>query len=218
MIKREITHPIFLKMASIMDDTFWKYIYEDLSYGKCPYGIYLQNEYICSFLKDKEFSYKIDETSQNLLSDIHNLLKNKAGILSEKEKIKKKEEFFTNKINKLNNKKYLRENLIQSFVLKMSEKFDINIEISKKIINFLFVGFMLKVISLKDITFQNDQIENIKGIQFHNKKISIVNNFLYNKYFLLDTNIFYEDFQKKNVLSMWNQFANEMFKNNNIIF
>jgi len=218
MIKREITHPIFLKMASEMDDTFWKYIYEDLSYGKCPYGIYLQNEYICSFLKDKEFSYKIDETSQNLLSDIHNLLKNKAGILSEKEKIKKKEEFFTNKINKLNNKKYLRENLIQSFVLKMSEKFDINIEISKKIINFLFVGFMLKVISLKDITFQNDQIENIKGIEFQNKKISIINNFLYDKYFSLDTSIFYEDFQKKNVLSMWNQFANEMFKNNTIIF
>lgn len=218
MIKREITHPIFLKMASEMDDTFWKYIYEDLSYGKCPYGIYLQNEYICSFLKDKEFSYKIDETSQNLLSDIHNLLKNKAGILSEKEKIKKKEEFFTNKINKLNNKKYLRENLIQSFVLKMSEKFDINIEISKKIINFLFVGFMLKVISLKDITFQNDQIENIKGIEFQNKKINIINNFLYDKYFSLDTSIFYEDFQKKNVLSMWNQFANEMFKNNTIIF
>ena len=218
MIKREITHPIFLKMASEMDDTFWKYIYEDLSYGKCPYGIYLQNEYICSFLKDKEFSYKIDETSQNILSDIHNLLKNKAGILSEKEKIKKKEEFFTNKINKLNNKKYLRENLIQSFVLKMSEKFDINIEISKKIINFLFVGFMLKVISLKDITFQNDQIENIKGIEFQNKKISIINNFLYDKYFSLDTSIFYEDFQKKNVLSMWNQFANEMFKNNTIIF
>ena len=218
MLKREITHPIFLKMASEMDDTFWKYIYEDLSYGKCPYGIYLQNEYICSFLKDKEFSYKIDETSQNLLTDIHNLLKNKAGILSEKEKIKKKEDFFTNKINKLNNKKYLRENLIQSFVLKMSEKFDINIEISKKIINFLFVGFMLKVISLKDITFQNDQIENIKGIEFHNKKINIINNFLYDKYFSLDTSIFYEDFQKKNVLSMWNQFANEMFKNNNIIF
>lgn len=218
MLKREITHPIFLKMASEMDDTFWKYIYEDLSYGKCPYGIYLQNEYICSFLKDKEFSYKIDETSQNLLTDIHNLLKNKAGILSEKEKIKKKEDFFTNKINKLNNKKYLRENLIQSFVLKMSEKFDINIEISKKIINFLFVGFMLKVISLKDITFQNDQIENIKGIEFHNKKINIINNFLYDKYFLLDTSIFYEDFQKKSVLSMWNQFANEMFKNNNIIF
>ena len=77
---------------------------------------------------------------------------------------------------------------------------------------------MLKVISLKDITFQNDQIENIKGIEFHNKKINIINNFLYDKHFLLDTSIFYEDFQKKNVLSMWNQFANEMFKNNNIIF
>ncbi len=82
-MKKEIIHPIFLQLASNMEDTFWKYIYEDLSYGKCPYGIYIQNDYICSFIRGKEFSYRIDETNQRkTCDDIHHLLKYKAGILS----------------------------------------------------------------------------------------------------------------------------------------
>ena len=80
-----------------MEDTFWKYIYEDLSYGKCPYGIYLQNDYICCFIKGKEFSYRIIEDKSDVLDDIHNLLKNRAGILSDKEKIQQKEDFFQKK-------------------------------------------------------------------------------------------------------------------------
>ena len=65
-MKKEITYPIFLKLASIQEDTFWKYIYEDLSYGKCPYGIYIQNDYICSFIKGKEFSYHFDDKEEHL--------------------------------------------------------------------------------------------------------------------------------------------------------
>ena len=85
-MKKDIIYPIFLKLASTMEDTFWKYIYEDLSYGKCPYGIYLQNDYICCFIKGKEFSYHMDEKNKKSCEEIHHLLKYKAGILSEKEK------------------------------------------------------------------------------------------------------------------------------------
>ena len=52
-MKKEITYPIFLKLASIQEDTFWKYIYEDLN-GKCPTE-FIQNDYTCSFSKGKNF-------------------------------------------------------------------------------------------------------------------------------------------------------------------
>ena len=63
-MKKEIIHPIFLKIASSMEDTFWKYIYEDLSYGKCPYGIYIQNEYIYNIKKHMHNLYDIYKDKQ----------------------------------------------------------------------------------------------------------------------------------------------------------
>ena len=142
-MKKEITYPIFLKLASIQEDTFWKYIYEDLSYGKCPYGIYIQNDYICSFIKGKEFSYHFDDKEEHL-KEIHNLLKNKAGILSEKEKIQQKEDFFQKKNNekKFINKKFLRENLIQNFVIQQGKIYNIGSEHKRNLISFLYCIFI----------------------------------------------------------------------------
>ena len=57
-MKKEIIYPMFLRIASSMEDTFWKYIYEDLSYGKCPYGIYLQ-QYTNSIRRGKKNQYII---------------------------------------------------------------------------------------------------------------------------------------------------------------
>ena len=90
-MRKKILYPIFLKIAITMNDTFWRFLYEDLSYGKCPYGIYIQNDILTCFLKDKEFSYKLDLNNENYITEIHNLLKYKAQILSEKEKIIEKE-------------------------------------------------------------------------------------------------------------------------------
>ena len=65
-MKKEIQYPIFLKIANQMEDTFWKYIYEDMSYAKCPYGIYIQGDFLCCFMKEKEFSYRLDETNPEM--------------------------------------------------------------------------------------------------------------------------------------------------------
>ena len=75
----EIQYPIFLKLSSRMVDSFYKYMYEDLSYGILPYGLYLQDNYLCCYLKHKEFSYKLGDDAD--IKEIHNLLK-KSGILS----------------------------------------------------------------------------------------------------------------------------------------
>jgi hypothetical protein len=212
MIKKDIQYPIFLKIANQMDDTFWKYIYEDLCYGKCPYGIYIQGEYICCFMKEREFSYKIDENNPNFNKDIHNLLKNKAGILSEKEKIQQKEEFFKSKKSvNLNNKKFIRENLIQSFVLQKSQENNLGIETAKRIINFLFIGFVFKLLSVKNIILKDRNIDEIKDITFHSHRV-ILKNFLYEKDFKVDNNIFFEDVSKKNIQTIWSVYHDNLKK------
>lgn len=211
-MKKDIQYPIFLKIANQMDDTFWKYIYEDLCYGKCPYGIYIQGDFICCFMKEKEFCYKIDEDNPSIKAELHNLLKNKAGILSEKEKIQQKEDFFKTKKNlNLNNKKFIRENLIQSFVLQKSKQNNLSLDTARRIINFLFIGFVFKLLSVKNILLDETSIKEIKDIQFFDQKV-ILKNFLYQKSFKLDNTLFFEDESKKNVHQMWNNYHDSVKK------
>ena len=206
-MKKEITYPIFLKLASVQEDTFWKYIYEDLSYGKCPYGIYIQNDYICSFIKGKEFSYHFDNKEEHL-QEIHNLLKNKAGILSEKEKIQQKEDFFLKKNNekKFINKKFLRENLIQNFVIEQGKTFNIGAEHKRNLISFLYNAFLFKVIQINDIEFNNGEIISINGIEFRPQQI-IIQKKLFQNNFVLNT---IEEEKKTNIYQLWFQYISEL--------
>lgn len=163
-------------------------------------------------MKEKEFCYKIDEDNPSIKAELHNLLKNKAGILSEKEKIQQKEDFFKTKKNlNLNNKKFIRENLIQSFVLQKSKQNNLSLDTARRIINFLFIGFVFKLLSVKNILLDETSIKEIKDIQFFDQKV-ILKNFLYQKSFKLDNTLFFEDESKKNVHQMWNNYHDSVKK------
>ena len=126
MNRSEILYPIFLSLAAKMksDDLFYRYLYEDMAYGKFPFGIYVQDHYLVCFRKNKEFSLKlVDENHENILDEIHSLLKNRACVLSEKDNIKKIDIYMTNDNNaeeKYKNKKSYRDNLIQNYILNLS--------------------------------------------------------------------------------------------------
>lgn len=213
-MKKQLIYPIFLKIASTMNDTFWKYIYEDMAYGKCPFGIFLDQSYLCCFIKGKEFSFKMDENNPTLQDDIHHMMKQKAEILSEKEKIQKKDEILS-KQKKLQNaitKKCSRDNLLQEYILKNAKTHEISIDVCHRVINFIFVGFLLKLLDIRDITLQENTIEKIKGIEFHSKKILVTNNFLYDKNLKLSSSIFSEDDSKKGILTLWQTFISDSTK------
>ena len=58
--------PIFIGDQS--SDIFWKNTFEELSYGRCPYGIYISNNNICCNYKDKKFCYNIyNETNSEII-------------------------------------------------------------------------------------------------------------------------------------------------------
>ena len=52
-----ILYPIFLKCCTYLTDPFWIYLFEDLAYEKCPYGIIIRDDCLYSIQKNKEFTY-----------------------------------------------------------------------------------------------------------------------------------------------------------------
>jgi hypothetical protein len=162
-MKKEILFPIFLQCASQVEDPFWRYVYEDLSYGKCPYGLSLQKNYLSCYIRGKEFSYKMDadKPPEILYQELDSLLRERAGILSEKEKLSERARLCRLRTNKNKEewsqvkKKMIRDTLLEQYVLENSQKYQIASVMAKRVLSMLIVGLMFKTITAKDIFYQN---------------------------------------------------------------
>ena len=90
-VKQEIIYPFFLETCQYCNDIFWETIMEDLAYGKPPHGTYISKGFLCCSYKNKEFSYKLERKDPKILyQNIYDLLTEKLGILSYKEKAQKR--------------------------------------------------------------------------------------------------------------------------------
>jgi len=209
-IKKEILYPIFLECFEYTTDSFWENIFEDLSYGKCPYGTYINKNFLCCNYKDKEFSYKIEKKNpQQLYNDIYNLFAKKLGLLSSRDKLKKKldfnnieEELKFNK-NKWTDirKKNIKDLLIENYVIDMKNKYSLSNKQSKNLLSSIFIGMIFKVINIKDICYNDGKINNINGIQFEKNKIIYDKNIYdfdinFQKCILIDKPIMSENWNK----------------------
>lgn len=185
-INKEIIYPIFLECIQFAEDVFWKNIFEELAYGNTPYGTYINRNFLCCSYKDKEFSYKIDsqKDSEEIYNDVYSLLTNKLGILSQKEKTKKRLDF-----NKLEQhikdsrktwgsikKKNLKDLLIEKYVIDMKKKYHLSLSQSRYVLSIIYIALIFKVITSKDIVYDNGRITNIDGVDFAKKKFILKRN------------------------------------------
>lgn len=179
-VKKEIVYPIFLECCESIEDTFWKNVFEDLAYGKCPYGTYISKDFLCCNYKNKEFSYKIEKKDPEVLyTDIHTLFVKKLGLLSHKDKIDKKIDFVNieNEIKESRKswsnirKKNIKDLLIENYVISMKNKYVLSLKQARHLISLIFIGMVFKVITVKDIEYEDGEIKNIEGIKFGKKKI-----------------------------------------------
>ena len=182
VIKKEIIYPIFLECCQYANDIFWGNIFEDLAYGKTPYGTYINKNFLCCSYKNKEFSYKIErKNSDELYNDVYNLLTNKLGILSHKEKLKKRVDFHKteDRIKECRQewcnirKKNIKDMLVERYVVDMKNKHNLTLKQAKYLLSVLFVSIVFKIITPEDIQYSDNKIQNIDGIEFDNKKIII---------------------------------------------
>lgn len=187
-IRKEIVYPIFLDCYQYASDTYWEHIFEDLAYGKPPYGTYISKDYLCCSYKKKEFSYKIEKKEAKIMyEEIYEILTRKLGLLSNSEKAKKKKDFSDFEENMRNsrknwcdiNKKNIKELLIELFVSRMKNRHQLTISQAKNLLSAILIAMVFKVITSNDIVYENNQITSIKGIEFAKKQV-FFNRELYN--------------------------------------
>jgi hypothetical protein len=187
-IKKEIIYPVFLECCQFAEDTFWENIFEELAYGKCPYGTYINKSFLCCNYKGKEFSYKLERKDPLILyNDLYNLLTIKLGILSQKEKQKKRLDFhYIEKCIKNSQqnwkdirKKNIKDLLIERYVIEMRKKHSLTIKQAKYLLSIIFFAIVFKIITVKDISYDDSRITHIDGIEVNDKKIILKKN-IYN--------------------------------------
>jgi hypothetical protein len=179
----ELQYPIFLNASQYATDTFWKYIFEDLAYGRTPYGTYITKDFLCCNYKGKEFSYKIDvsKSGEQLYNELYNILFNKFGLLSieDKQVLRTKFEKTRDSVPLTNStwasikKKNIKQLLIENFVIEMKQIYSLTTVDTKKLLSYIATGIIFKTISNEDIDFQSGKIINISGFNFEKGKYSI---------------------------------------------
>lgn len=209
-VKKEILYPVFLECLQFINDTFWENIFEDLAYGKTPYGTYINKDFLCCNYKDKEFSYKIEKKDpETLYNDIYLLLGKKLGILSLRDKTNKQIDFqnIENELKECRKnwanirKKNIKDLLIERYVLNMKKKYSLTYKQSQNLLSTIFIGLVFKVISVKDIKYSDGCITEIEGITFSEKKFKVEKNIYGNdiefrKCILIDKNSMSDNWDK----------------------
>jgi hypothetical protein len=168
-----VLFPVFLKCCHFLQDPFWIYIFEDLAYGRCPYGIIIQNDCIYSILKNKEFTYSFkDKLPERISTELSNILGLKLHMLSQQDHFRfrtKYQEDMKNFMDTLSNwndikKKNLRHLLLEHFTISKKREFQYSIAFTRKLYSLIFIGIQFKTILGKHIHYSNRNITHIEGI------------------------------------------------------
>lgn len=217
IIKKDIIYPIFLECCQYAEDAFWENIFENMAYGKPPYGTYISKDFLCCSYKKKEFNYKIEKKdAQTIYTEIYNILTKKLGLLSQRERIKKRKAFTeleeTLKDSRKKwfdiKKKNIKELLIELYVTQMKNKHSLTIKQTKYLFSIIMIALTFKVITCDDIVYDNGHITSIDGIFLSRKQI-IVGKKISNLEISLSTNTIQH---KKLMSENWEKYLKDLRK------
>jgi len=175
--RKEIIYPIFIKVSQLCKDAFWMYLYDDLAYGVCPYGSYIDTNTmsIISRLKGKQFNFVfVNQDPQYIYITLTELFSSKLNLYSKVEFLHQRAEFNTflnlsynawKDIKKTN----IKNILLQNFILRLKKQYHFTISQSKKILSIVNMAFLFKLITPTDIVYDSEKcvITDICGLDFN---------------------------------------------------
>lgn len=211
-MNKPLLYPIFLDFANNVKDDYWSLLYQDMAYGRFPPCVYIQKNYFCCYYMGKEFSIKLEKDDFTVFTQIHSLLKTNLGISSEKEKnLLRHETLQMNSANSKDIKRVIKDSTLTSFILKEGKKHNIPDSIIRRIFSLFIIGFMFKTILMKDVMFDNkNNIKNIRGFSFSNKKVRINKN-------VLDIKVIGPESEHKNDVVLMSSFWPKYIQNINLL-
>jgi hypothetical protein len=182
-MKAVILYPVFLEcLAFCTGDSFWSYVFEDMAYGRPPFGTYMNHNYLCCAHRGHEFSYRIDtgKPVEKIFHEVSTLLREKMGLVSQEESEKRRRAMQPSSSQAgHDNKKIVRETALEQFVLRQKFLYKYSNGFVQKLFSVLLIGFLLKTISLHDIVYKGDRIENISCVEFHPSNRVVIRRNLY---------------------------------------
>ena len=173
LVKKNIEYPIFLECVLHTEDTFWQYVFIDLSYGITPYGLFFYREkaLACRF-KNIEFLFEFTEEKPEIIFNVLlQFMQDKLHLSSTAKNMNDKKIL----MEALNTKKkyYNKNTLIENYVVDVKKKYKLTTKEMVDLFRTIDVNFQLKNFTKSNITFDplSGKITNIQGKK--NEKIKI---------------------------------------------
>uniref|UniRef100_A0A6C0HF94 Uncharacterized protein n=1 Tax=viral metagenome TaxID=1070528 RepID=A0A6C0HF94_9ZZZZ len=178
---RDVIYPEIKQCEEYVSDIFWKKLFDDMSRGKCPKNIVIFNNTVSSVYKRNGFIYDFkNKDSETIAQDLVEILKTQGCIYSLNDL--KNEQKERDGINikyeswKQIKTRKIKQQYIHDFVLKQSQKYKLNDQSSKSLINMInFALTEFRTHRSDDIEFKNNEITNIKDIYYDKDKKTFIN-------------------------------------------
>jgi hypothetical protein len=181
--QKDIRYPIFYDASECIEDEFWKNIFIDISRGRFPKKISIDNNTVFAGTKRNQLTYCYsNKTCQQLATELRPLLMGHLSIYSVndiKQTSEATDDYFNDFVNrasencwkKIKNKK-MKHSLIVDYVLRKKEEWNLNWNQSREFLEILDNSiFTYHTHVSSDIIMENGTISNIEDIVYRNGEI-----------------------------------------------
>lgn len=169
---KDIVYPIFITVSELSDDPFWIHLFEQMSYGICPFGVCIDsNSVYCNFT-GKQFIYSYTtKTSDEISIELKELFQQKLDIYSKIDQLSRQHHFrellqHEHVSWKDIKKKNIKDILLQNYVIHLRHEHGLSIIQTQKLLKAINLALHFKIISTENIEYDSNtcNIVNIKGI------------------------------------------------------
>jgi len=179
----------FLECERFTLDSYWKKIFNNCAKGKFPkYTRYNHEESVIVYKNENNNNIIVNlpDNPEKLYNVLIDIFREKLGLFSPLDFHFKKEEIEALKDGesvdldcewKKIKPKFIKDDLIMNYILKMKDEYDLSYSQAKKIFITINLGIQSKKITSDDFDFRDREIKNINGVVFNprTKKVVITN-------------------------------------------
>ncbi len=177
-MKKDLKYPIFLKVSQCEHDLYWQYIFEEMAYDMCPFGVYIDHSSFsvhCN-LKGKQFNYGLqDKSAEDIHTELIQLFKTKLNLYSKNEYLQSRTHLNEQLKIKFESwkeikKKSIKDILLENFILSLREKIGCSYVQLRKLLSILQMAFHFKMITHNDVIIDphDNKIVDIVGFNAEN--------------------------------------------------
>lgn len=184
-----IFYEIFLECEKFTLDNYWKKIFNNCAKGKFPKNTRYNHEDGIIIYRDENNNnvlVNLPENPEKLYKVLIDIFREKLGLFSPLDFHFKKEEIDALKDSesvdldcewKKIKPKFVKDDLIMNYILKIKEEFNLSYPQAKKIFVTINLGIQSKKITSEDFDFRDREIKDIRGVIFdpRTKKVHITN-------------------------------------------